>query len=137
MSPDIEKMIEICKKPEVQALIRKCFPPITVIGDSCYQGFVWAENENEVFKVFAINTQDYEDIEEEVLLPFGFDESRACSQIDVLLMEAKKISNPGELRTYFKMFEAANTWKLNIDFHSDLYLKIMWLDELIKEGEDA
>ena len=134
MNADTAKIIEICKDPKVQELVRRCYPNV-YYGYATYHGL----------DAGHVNIANYEsDYKDLFFLPVGFDEERCCSQVDVLIAEKERMFSPVDNKTIdfdevsfrFDEFKSRLNSLTGYDpsAHSDLYLKFCWLSELLKEG---
>ncbi len=138
MNADLKKMIEICKNPKIQELIRKVWP-------KGWRGYVLHKDSRFLYYSF-LYTYEGKDEPPWVFIPFILDEERACSQIDTLLMEVIREQNTdykGEI-TLDLLSSEYNMW-LDLchetgylpENKSDLYLKLLWLEELLEAQNDT
>ena len=130
MNPDTQKIIDICEDPLMQKAVREAWPDY-------YMGYVFKRGRIEIISTRNIDGDEYS-----VFIPTATDFDRCCSQIDVLIMEELNIKDPGILSIKFREKFPTSEWEyLSRDLgsigYSDLYLKFLWLAELLdkKEGE--
>ncbi len=141
MNADLKKMIEICKRDDIQELIREVWP------DRFMGYYIWIADEGKYKILLPLDTIKT-DLDSRILLPFGLDEERACSQIDTLLMEALKnqfdrhgINYNGiiDFDILENQFWFWNEYVFNCRYFNkpDLYLKLVWLEELLEAQNDT
>lgn len=128
MNADFKKIIEIAKNPKIQELIRRVWP------DDYWTGYVFNFRKGKIEYVSKIDLNP----DAAYRVPFGFDEEHACSQIDVLLM-AKIIRYESLKHTViaqeFYAWKQSKHFSIDTVNHSDLYLKLLWLEEMMEASD--